>query len=66
MHYNQHRIIFQVNKIYESTVNYMENDKQIVLDKLYEIIDAVERLDSAVENVSRMIIENLVTKVIKY
>lgn len=35
----------------------MENDKQIVLDKLYEIIDAVERLDSAVENVSHMIIE---------
>ena len=40
-------------------VNYMENDKQIVLDKLYEIIDAVEQLDSAVENVSRMIIEKL-------
>lgn len=37
----------------------MENDKQIVLDKLYEIIDAVERLDSAVENVSHMIIEKL-------
>ena len=29
-------------------VNYMENDKQIVLDKLYEITDAVEQLDSAV------------------
>ena len=40
-------------------VNYMENDKQIVLDKLYEIIDAVQQLDSAVENVSRMIIEKL-------
>ena len=37
----------------------MKNDKQIVLDKLYEIIDAVEWLDSAVENVSHMIIEKL-------
>lgn len=37
----------------------MENDKQIILDKLYEIIDTVERLDSAVENVSHMIIEKL-------
>ena len=37
----------------------MENDKQIVLDKLYEIIDTVERLDLAVENVSHMIIEKL-------
>ena len=37
----------------------MKNDKQIVLDKLYEIIDTVERLDSAVENVSHMIIEKL-------
>ena len=34
----------------------MKSDKQIVLDKLYEIIDVVERLDSAVENVSHMII----------
>ena len=42
-----------------SVVNYMENDKQIVLDKLYEIIDSVERLDSAVDNVSHMIIEKL-------
>ena len=40
-------------------VNYMENDKQIVLDKLYEIIETVERLDSAVENVSDMVIEKL-------
>lgn len=40
-------------------VNYMENDKQIVLDKLYEIIDAVEQLDSAVDKVSHMIIEKL-------
>ena len=40
-------------------VNYMENDKQIVLDKLYEIIDAVEQLDSAVDRVSHMIIEKL-------
>lgn len=37
----------------------MENDKQIILDKLYEIIDAVERLDSAVENVSYMVTEKL-------
>ena len=37
----------------------MKNDNQVILDKLYEIIDAVERLDSAVENVSHMIIENL-------
>lgn len=40
-------------------VNYMENDKQIVLNKLYEIIDAVEQLDSAVDKVSHMIIEKL-------
>lgn len=40
-------------------VNYMENDKQIVLEKLYEIIETVERLDSAVENVSHMINEKL-------
>ena len=37
----------------------MKNDKQIVLDKLYEITEAVERLDSAVENVSNMVIEKL-------
>ena len=37
----------------------MENDKQIVLEKLYEIIETVERLDSAVENVSDMVIEKL-------
>lgn len=37
----------------------MENDKQIILDKLYEIIDTVERLESVVENVSHMIIEKL-------
>lgn len=40
-------------------VNYMENDKQIVLDKLYEIIEAVEQLESAVENVSYMVTEKL-------
>ena len=40
-------------------VNYIENDKQIVLDKLYEIIDAIEQLDSAVDKVSYMIIEKL-------
>lgn len=38
-------------------VNYVKSDKQIVLDKLYEIIDTVERLDSAVDNVSDMVIE---------
>ena len=37
----------------------MENDKQIVLDKLYEIIDTIEQLDSAVDKVSHMIIEKL-------
>lgn len=37
----------------------MENDKQIVLEKLYEIIETVELLDSAVENVSDMVIEKL-------
>lgn len=37
----------------------MKNDKQIVLEKLYEIIETVERLDSAVENVSDMVIEKL-------
>lgn len=37
----------------------MENDKQIVLEKLYEIIETVERLDSAVENVSYMVTEKL-------
>lgn len=38
-------------------VNYMKSDKQIVLDKLYEIIEAVEQLESAVDNVSDMVIE---------
>lgn len=37
----------------------MKNDKQIVLDKLYEIREAVEQLESAVDNVSDMIIEKL-------
>ena len=37
----------------------MKNYNQVILDKLYEIIDAVERLDSAVENVSHVIIEKL-------
>lgn len=37
----------------------MENDKQIILDKLYEIIDTVERLESVVENVSYMVTEKL-------
>lgn len=39
--------------------NYMKNDKQIVLDKLYEIIEAVEQLKSAVDNVSDVVIEKL-------
>ena len=37
----------------------MKNDKQIALEKLYEIIETVERLDSAVENVSYMVTEKL-------
>lgn len=37
----------------------MKNDKQIVLEKLYEMIETVEWLDSAVENVSDMVIEKL-------
>ena len=37
----------------------MKNDKQIILDKLYEIIEAVEQLESAVDNVSDMVIEKL-------
>ena len=37
----------------------MKNDNQIILDKLYEISDAVEQLDSAVENVSDIVIEKL-------
>lgn len=37
----------------------MKSDNHIVLDKLYEIIEAVERLDSAVENVSYMVTEKL-------
>lgn len=35
----------------------MKNDNHIVLDKLYEIIEAVEQLESAVDNVSDMVIE---------
>lgn len=38
-------------------MHYMKNDNHIVLDKLYEIIEAVEQLESAVENVSDMVIE---------
>lgn len=37
----------------------MKNDNHIVLDKLYEIIETVERLDSAVDNVSYMVTEKL-------
>lgn len=37
----------------------MKNDNHIVLDKLYEIIEAVEQLESTVENVSDMVIEKL-------
>lgn len=37
----------------------MKSDNHIVLEKLYEIIETVERLDSAVENVSDMVIEKL-------
>lgn len=37
----------------------MENDKQTILDKLYEIIDTVERLESAVDNVYDMVVEKL-------
>lgn len=37
----------------------MKNDNQVILDKLYEIIETVERLDSAVENVSYMVTEKL-------
>lgn len=37
----------------------MKNDNHIILDKLYEIIETVERLDSAVENVSYMVTEKL-------
>lgn len=37
----------------------MKNDKQIVLDKLYELIEAVEQLESAVQNASDMVIEKL-------
>lgn len=37
----------------------MKNDKQIILDKLYELIDIVEQLESAAENVSDMVIEKL-------
>lgn len=36
----------------------MKSDKQIILDKLYEIREAVEQLESAVDNVSDMVIEN--------
>ena len=37
----------------------MKNDNQVILDKLYEIHEAVEQLESAVENVSHIIIEKL-------
>ena len=37
----------------------MKSDKQIILDKLYEIREAVEQLESAVDNVSDMVIEKL-------
>lgn len=37
----------------------MKSDNHIVLDKLYEIIETVERLDSAVDNVSYMVTEKL-------
>lgn len=37
----------------------MKSDNHIVLEKLYEIIETVERLDSAVENVSYMVTEKL-------
>ena len=37
----------------------MKNDNQVILDKLYEIREAVEQLESAVENVSHIIIEKL-------
>lgn len=40
-------------------MRYIKNDKQIVLDKLYEIIETVERLEAVVENVSDMVIEKL-------
>lgn len=45
--------------IYTSVRHCMKNDNQIILDKLYEISDAVEQLDSAVENVSDIVIEKL-------
>lgn len=37
----------------------MKSDKQIILDKLYEIREAAEQLESAVDNVSDMVIEKL-------
>ena len=37
----------------------MKSDKHIILDKLYEIREAVEQLESAVDNVSDMVIEKL-------
>ena len=37
----------------------MKSDKQIILDKLYEIREAVEQLESEVDNVSDMVIEKL-------
>lgn len=37
----------------------MKSDNHIVLDKLYEIIEAVEQLDSSVDKVSHMVIEKL-------
>lgn len=35
----------------------MKNDNHIILDKLYEIIETVEQLESAVDNVSGMVTE---------
>ena len=37
----------------------MKSDNQVILDKLYEIREAVEQLESAVENDSHIIIEKL-------
>lgn len=37
----------------------MKSDNQLVLDKLYEIIETVEQLESAVDNVSDIVIEKL-------
>lgn len=37
----------------------MKNNKEIILDKLYKIIESVESLDAAVEDVSVMIASRL-------